>query len=238
MDIIRCTTSHSHLNWLTEDLATYGIKCRKTLVFTTSTETSASLYEYCMDTLEEKAYVEESVRIENRMCEMFHSHTDSQSRERILNEFSSTQSRIRLLFSTVKIGMGVNLPDVDLVIIFGLPRDSVITLWQEAGRAARQINHGFCLIYATNKSVNQVEDPHLKELVDNKDSLTCHREMILRCFVLKGMKAPTYVHEQCKGDCSAICSCSKCRCCGNCSKRCDCRMSKSVMDQVRAVVYN
>ena len=59
---------------------------------------------------------------------MYHAHLDSNSEERIRSTFCSTDSVIRLLFSTIKMGMGIDIPDVGAVVIFGVP-STVVELW-------------------------------------------------------------------------------------------------------------
>ena len=53
-----------------------------------------------------------------------------QTKERILTSFKKVGSPIRVLFSTIVFGMGVQIPDVDVVIHYGLP-DNILTYWQE-----------------------------------------------------------------------------------------------------------
>ena len=53
-----------------------------------------------------------------------------QTKERILTSFKEAGSPIRVLLSTIVFGMGVQIPDVDVVIHYGLP-DNFLTYWQE-----------------------------------------------------------------------------------------------------------
>lgn len=67
--------------------------------------------------------------------DMYHAHVDSESDVsdvRIRSEFAKHDSIIRLLFSTIKMGMGVDTPDIDLVVIYGVAT-CVTDLWQGIG---------------------------------------------------------------------------------------------------------
>ena len=50
---------------------------------------------------------------------------------------SEPQSTIRLIFTyTIKMGMGVDIQDIERVVIYGAP-SSMVDLWQQVGRCAR-----------------------------------------------------------------------------------------------------
>jgi superfamily II DNA helicase RecQ len=59
--------------------------------------------------------------IENRMVEIYHAHTDEDTKLWIMSKLSSEDSTIRVLIATVACGMGVNITDISIVIIWGLP---------------------------------------------------------------------------------------------------------------------
>jgi superfamily II DNA/RNA helicase len=53
-------------------------------------------------------------------------------KNQITQEFASPTSKIRLLVSTVAIGLGVNIPGVRNVIHWG-PSSDILSYWQEIG---------------------------------------------------------------------------------------------------------
>ena len=61
---------------------------------------------------------------------MFHRNIDEESNSRILQSF---KIQLRCLFSTVAFGMSVQIPNVELVVHWGVPK-SVLRYWQEVGR--------------------------------------------------------------------------------------------------------
>lgn len=67
---------------------------------------------------------------------MFHRCIDGRSSTRVLDSFRTEESIIRCLFATVAFGMGIQIPDIEVIVHLGLPK-SVLSYWQEVGRAGR-----------------------------------------------------------------------------------------------------
>lgn len=65
-----------------------------------------------------------------RLVEMYHSASPDSVKEGVLQQFPGPDSQIRVLISTVAFGMGVNIPDVRLVVNWGIP-SSVLEYWQQ-----------------------------------------------------------------------------------------------------------
>ena len=54
------------------------------------------------------------------------------------HEFLSPQSKIRLMFATTSLGMGINIPDVVRVVTWKIPiTASLGDIWQRIGRGGR-----------------------------------------------------------------------------------------------------
>ena len=66
--------------------------------------------------------------------------------------FCCKGGRIRLLICTVAVGMGIDIPDVSIVVIWGLP-SALLQLWQEAARAGRDGRSSISLCYAYPRSI-------------------------------------------------------------------------------------
>ena len=70
--------------------------------------------------------------------EMFTSITAEADKDRILTEFRSEQSRIRILVATSAFGIGMNIPDIELVVQYDMNIDNDLgDIFQRVGRAAR-----------------------------------------------------------------------------------------------------
>lgn len=89
--------------------------------------------------------------IDTRMIEMFHAHTDAKSKERILTTFCSEGGTVRILICTVAVGMSINILDISIVLIWGLP-PSRLQLWQETSRARRDGRSSISVWYAYPRS--------------------------------------------------------------------------------------
>ena len=71
---------------------------------------------------------------ENRLFSQFHASQTPQIKEETLKQHSSKASTIRVVFATVAIGMGVDIPNIHQVIHAG-PACTVKAYFQETGRA-------------------------------------------------------------------------------------------------------
>lgn len=63
----------------------------------------------------------------------------------VMEEFPKLDSKLRVIFCTSAFGLGVNVPDIDMIIIWGAPR-SVEEFMQEFGRVA-EMGEAQCLCY-------------------------------------------------------------------------------------------
>ena len=72
----------------------------------------------------------------NRVVGIYHAHTHSKYKERVLSSFKSLSGTIRVVVATTALGMGVNFPDVKYIVHAGLER-SLVDYIQAAGRAGR-----------------------------------------------------------------------------------------------------
>ncbi|XP_076094771.1 ATP-dependent DNA helicase RecQ-like [Mytilus galloprovincialis] len=203
-NIFLCTDKSSEhheeeLKWILEGIKHKKDKFEKTIIYVNSIAMCETLYIWIHSELKSAAYNGESV-IQNRMVEMYHAHTDEESKQRIMDQFISIDSTIRVLVATVACGMGVNIPNINIVVLWGLP-STLLLLWQETGRCVRDGSFGLMLSYAFKRIVS-VSKPcdtcrtnrkfqctcssreYLRSLVETEQ---CQRSYILRHFLLDGM---------------------------------------------------
>ncbi|WAR31107.1 RECQ-like protein [Mya arenaria] len=154
------------------------------------------------------------------LVEMFTSSSPEKTKDRILAVFSSPDSSIRILVSTVAFGMGVDIRDIKLVLHWGAPR-SFLSYWQEVGRAGRDGNEAFAVMYPYRRSMmSSVCD---KDFAASIAVDQCLREKTLIALTTCDMKKEDIPQRiNCKDNNCIICECDLCRCCSVCFSRCSC----------------
>ncbi|KAJ8304519.1 hypothetical protein KUTeg_018102 [Tegillarca granosa] len=153
----------------------------------------------------------------NRLIEMFHANTDESSKTRLLETFISVNSKIRVLISTVAFGMDVNVPDVEIIVHWGLP-PTALSYWQETGRCGRDGRPSYAICYAYKRSVTKCEDDLLKETSENNE---CTRYCILKS-LKKNVLEEILKKKECDKKCAELCRCDFCMCCSKCILKCKC----------------
>ena len=146
---------------------------------------------------------------ENRLFGQFHAPQTDKMKETILKELCSQDSKCRVVFATMALGMGVNIPSVREVIHIGPPR-SVREYYQESGRAGRDNQQSKATLYYNNR-----------DIAANKPGMTEHMRsyckstgMCLRKQLLSYLDAPSPVPNStlhsCCDVCKSHCGCSEC----------------------------
>jgi len=107
-------------------------------------------YSHFEKVLGEKQYVGGVISPETRLFNQFHSPSTGLMKEGILEEIKSNSSRIRVLFATTALGMGVDARDIVNVIHIG-PPSSIESYVQEFGRAGRSKGDSWATLFF-NKS--------------------------------------------------------------------------------------
>ena len=198
------------LTWLLDLIREKGVDCPKTIVFSSSVNAVARIYRYLMSELSVEAYVDKSKMLKNRMIDMYHSHSDENSRVRVQQVFTRPDSHIRVVAATVALGLGVNIPDVRIVIHWGVP-DSVMVYWQEVGRAGRDGKPALAIAHS------KAGDSCKGKVVDAMKSTSCIRKEILGHFL---------------GTCAEVVRECGCSCCSNCALQCPCQAHKGIRELV------
>ncbi|AKN33774.1 ATP-dependent DNA helicase RecQ [Clostridium carboxidivorans P7] len=86
----------------------------------------------------------------------FHGDMSSKDRQEIINRYKNND--IDVIFATNAFGMGIDIPDIKVVIHFMIP-ESVEQYYQEIGRGARDIPAANAYVLYTNKNI-QVKKTH------------------------------------------------------------------------------
>ena len=161
-----------------------------------------------MDRLGKDAFSDEAHTVHSRIVDLYHAHTNDRSQQRIINSFSLRDSPLRCLVATVAFGLGVNIPNVELVLHWGASRD-VLAYWQEVGRCGRDGRAGKAILYKCPGACHKARvDEKLRIVIENSfNNSTCLRKEILRQLFVTGMST------------DALENCSKIpKCCFVCDK--------------------
>ena len=146
---------------------------------------------------------------ENRLFGQFHASQTPQMKEEILKQLSSKASTIRVVFATVAIGMGVDIPNIRQVIHVG-PPCSVKAYFQETGRAGRDGKQASACLYYNNRDigVNRVGMQNdMREFCSSKD--TCLRKLLLKSLDYEHTVLVKPLHLCCSV-CQRQCGCYLC----------------------------
>lgn len=146
LDVINrsCTTVECDLEWVALAVENEQQNFRKTVVFCKSINAVADVYEWCMDRLGKKAFVQGAWNNESRLVSVFHAISDT-LHQYVMTEFRKPNSTIRVVIATVAFGLGIWW--------FTGEMSSIMAYWQHIGKCGRDGTPARAVWYA--KSVER-----------------------------------------------------------------------------------
>ena len=178
----------------------------KTVVFCVTVKQVADIYSIIKRQLD--VCITEPPNVPNilplRLIDMFTAGTKSEMRQRILETFSKTDSKLRVLIATSAFGLGVDCPDITRVINWG-PPPTLEDLLQQSGRAGRNGCQSEAILYYVKPEQNTTTA--MKNYGTN--CTECRRSLLYKDFLFSDS-------EKCK------CRVEQCKCCDLCAESCSC----------------
>ena len=141
-----------------------------------------------------------------RLVEMYCRCTEQELKEKIVTSFTKKDSQLRLVIATISFGMGLDCPNVRLIVHYG-PSENIEDYVQETGRGGRDGGNCCTLLLYCGR-----DNQHTKKAMLSycKNESECRRVKLFSNFPDCDKPAATLCQ------CCDIC-CSKCQC-GHCSR--------------------
>ena len=129
--------------------------------------------------LQEKQYVGETNDPAARLFAQFHAPQTNEMKKSIISEIRKRNSRVRVIFATSALGMGVDAPDIRHVIRI-TPPSSIESYVQEIGRAGRTGQLSSATLYYNNSDISN-NMKHINKSMKDYCQLqdTCLRQFLL-----------------------------------------------------------
>ncbi|XP_062621285.1 uncharacterized protein LOC134282890 [Saccostrea cucullata] len=153
-----------------------------TLVYCDNLESVGYSYMYIYQILGSKAYCGKEAIPENRIVAQYHKDYATRMKNFIVHEITKPNPKVRLIFATVALGMGLNAPSVTRVIHFR-PPTTLEKYLQEIGRAGRTGLPSQAIMYYNNNDIapnRKGLDSAVRDFVLNNNG--CLRLHLLKYF--------------------------------------------------------
>lgn len=170
-----------------------------TIMYVDNLEALGYFFQYAAHNLQDLGYDGEK-NPQNRLFAQFHKDYPESMKKLILQELTSLNPKLRLVFATVALGMGVNSPSV-VRIIHSRPPTSMEKYLQEIGRAGRLGQEASAVMYFNQSDIAKNRKGITDEIRKYCTHQGCLRLMLVNYF---GFDSPVYSGE--KKSCSSNCN--------------------------------
>ena len=151
--------------------------------------------------LQDKQFVGDSKDPAARLFAQFHAPQTKRMKKSLIAEVKKENSRVRVLFATSALGMGVNVPHVEHVVHI-TPPSNIESYVQETGRAGRTGVPSKATLYYNNSDIGKNKQ-HVQDSMKEycKSQTTCLRKLILEY-----LGFPFVTQDRCCCVCDARCT--------------------------------
>ncbi|NJM21446.1 MAG: DNA helicase RecQ [Richelia sp. RM2_1_2] len=156
-------------------------------------ETEGSVIIYC---LTRKKVEELAFKLQHDNISALPYHAGLSDSERSENQTKFIRDDARIMVATIAFGMGINKPDVRLVVHYDISRN-LESYYQESGRAGRDSESSRCLLFLSYSDVKTIEwlieqkpdeqeqmiaKQQLRQMIDYAEGTDCRRTIQLSYF--------------------------------------------------------
>lgn len=130
---------------------------------------------YCL-TKKETVKIQQIIANAGISCGLYHSDVDEDEKKKTHLDF--VDNKIKCVIATIAFGMGINKPDVRVIIHYGAPKN-VEGYYQEIGRAGRDMQKSYCYAFFGDRDF-QIQESFIMSIQDilvRKHQLTLLEEM-------------------------------------------------------------
>ncbi len=143
---------------MADELASQKLDYPLTVIYT-----DTNVIAFCYAFMGAAQYVGESV-VENRLLARYHQVYTEHMKKFIVQELCRDRSKIRVVFASVAIGMGLDAPHIRRVI-HCKPPTSLEKYFQETGRAGRNGQSSTALLYYNNTDIRSTRPGIEKDII-------------------------------------------------------------------------
>ena len=152
-----------------------------------------SIIIYCISK-KETVKISKILKAHNITCSYYHAARDADKKTKVHHDF--LKNKINVIVATIAFGMGINKPDVRVVIHYGCPKN-IEGYYQEIGRAGRDGKKSYCYAFyspqdffvqrgfienGNNSAYKKTQLELLEKMQRYMETKNCRRELLLEYF--------------------------------------------------------
>ncbi|XP_069110005.1 ATP-dependent DNA helicase RecQ-like [Argopecten irradians] len=164
--------------WLIECLKTEKQLCQKTVIYCRSIKSCSQLFKLFIDAIGYQAYCGPKCA-KKRLFAMYHHSTSTKCKKLVMDEFSKLDSTLRVVICTSAFGLGVNVPDISMVVHWGASR-TIEGFMQEFGRSGRDGRSAMSILYYHGMDISKTSTDNKMRSYAITD--TCRRVLLQNHF--------------------------------------------------------